>query len=196
MGSFAQTLQSCRDGDLAARETLFSQWRPLLWLQARRLLGGNSDRKVDANDVVQEALTQAFRDLKQFRGSTEGEWVAWLRKLVQGQASKLRRHHSALQRDADRETPLDETCPVDGQPDPLTADIQRERAARLAQAIAELPEAMREVVVRRVFEQQPFEEVARDLDRSPGATRVLWTRAIRQLRATLQGAGPDASSSA
>jgi DNA-directed RNA polymerase specialized sigma24 family protein len=44
---------------------------------------------------------------------------------------------------------------------------------------------MREVVVRRVFDQQPFEVVAQALDRSPGATRVLWTRALRQLRDAL-----------
>jgi hypothetical protein len=44
---------------------------------------------------------------------------------------------------------------------------------------------MREVIVRRVFYQEPFDVVARAMDRSPGAARVLWTRAIRHLRQTL-----------
>ena len=45
----------------------------------------------------------------------------------------------------------------------------REQDARLAAALDVLPADMRLVIVRRVFHQEPFETVARALDRSPGA---------------------------
>jgi DNA-directed RNA polymerase specialized sigma24 family protein len=44
---------------------------------------------------------------------------------------------------------------------------------------------MREVIIRRVFHRQPFPRIAEALGRSPGAARVLWTRALRQLRRSL-----------
>lgn len=191
---FGEQLARSRGGDRAALEGIFARWRPLLWLQARRLLGAEVSTRVDANDVVQEALAQAFQDLEQFRGQSEGEWVTWLRRLVAGHAAKLCRRHGAIKRDAACETPLDETLTPDGQLDPLAQAIRRERSVHLATAIAGLPTAMREVILRRVFDQQPFEVVARSLDRSPGATRVLWTRALRQLREALQVDTSTASS--
>jgi RNA polymerase sigma-70 factor (ECF subfamily) len=183
--SFSEQLTLGRTGDAAALEGLFERWRPLLRLQARRLLGAELSARVDPSDVVQEALAQAFQDLDQFRGQTEGEWVAWLRQVVTGQAAKMRRHHLAEKRDARG----DRALPPAGTPDsghgPLTQSLDREQAAHLAAAIEGLPGPMREVILRRVFHQEPFETVAQALGRSPGAARVLWTRALRLLREKL-----------
>lgn len=182
--TFAETLTRCRQGDRAALEELFARWRGLLRLQADQLLGAELSARVDASDVVQEAFTQAFAALPQFRGSTEGEWVNWLRAIVAGKAANLHRHHSAECRAADAEEPLATTAYRDG----LTPDRQallREEDARLAAAIAALPADMRTVVVQRVFQREAFELVARRLGRTPGAARVLWTRALRRLRELL-----------
>jgi RNA polymerase sigma-70 factor (ECF subfamily) len=192
--TFDEQLARSRSGDRAALEELFARWRPLLWLQARRLLGSETCARVDAQDVVQETLAQAFRDLAQFQGQSEGEWVAWLRRLTAGHAAKLRRLHLAGKRDLTREVPFDDTVTRDGNVDPMTEAIRRERAGHLAAAIASLPDAMREVVLRRVFDRQPFQVVARSLDRSPGAARALWTRALRQLREALAKEVSTASS--
>jgi RNA polymerase sigma-70 factor (ECF subfamily) len=180
--SFADRLTQGRTGDSAALDPLLDRWRPLLRLQARRLLGADLSARVDPSDVVQEALTQAVQSLEQFRGQTEGEWVAWLRTMVAGQAAKARRYHSADKRDMACEQGLPGTGPVDPSGGPVTRVLEREQAARLARAIEELPEPMRHVVWRRVFHQEPFDEVGRVLHRSTGAARVLWTRALRRLR--------------
>jgi RNA polymerase sigma-70 factor (ECF subfamily) len=141
--------------------------------------------RVDRSDVVQEALTQAFQSLNQFRGRTEEEWVGWLHSIVTGHAGKIRRHHRAEKRDAG----CDQTMPPAGLADlaagPVSCALEREQTLRLAAAVEDLPDPMREVIVRRVFHQEPFDVVAGDMNRSPGAARVLWTRAIRQLRQTL-----------
>jgi RNA polymerase sigma-70 factor (ECF subfamily) len=180
---FRECLRRVRDGDRSALEELFARWRPLLHLQARRMLGAELSARVDPSDVVQEACTQAFQDLAQFRGQSEGEWVAWLRTLVTGQAAMSRRRHFADKRDPQREQAGIETADVVA--GPVQAAIDHEQAARLATALAALPPDMREVVLRRVFEREPFEVVAQTLGRSPGAARVLWTRSLRRLRQLL-----------
>jgi RNA polymerase sigma-70 factor (ECF subfamily) len=183
--SFSEQLTRGRAGDTAALDVLLERWRPLLWLQARRRLGSDLSARVDPADVVQEAVTQAWQDLARFRGRSEGEWVAWLRTIVAGQAAKVRRHHQADKRDGGREEALPEAGPADHSAGPVTRVLQHEQAAQLARAVEGLPEPMREVVLRRVFHQEPFDVVARAVNRSPGATRVLWTRAIRLLRERL-----------
>jgi RNA polymerase sigma-70 factor (ECF subfamily) len=183
---FAERLSRSRSGDRAEAEGLFARWRPLLRLQARRLLGAELSARLDPSDVVQESLAQAFETLAQFRGGTEAEWVGWLRAIVAGQAAKAWRHHTAEKRDVGRDGPLagHTAVPAAG---PVEVAMDVEQAARLAAAIEGLPAAMREVVERRVFDGQDFETVARATGRSPGAARVLWTRAVRQLREALGG---------
>lgn len=182
---FTECLARSRSGDDEAAADLFDRWRPLLRLQARTLLGGEISRRVEPSDVVQEALTQAAQDLTSFRGNTEAEWLAWLKTLVAGHAAKARRRHLADKRDARRERHEWQQPAASGAASPLAAAIEREEARRLAAAIEQLPEQMQEIVVSRVFDQQPFEEIARELECTPGAARVAWTRAIRRLRAAL-----------
>lgn len=192
---FQEELERSRQGSREALDQLLARWQPLLWLQARRLLGNQLSARVDPADVVQETLTQAFRELSTFRGTSEAEWVAWLRQLTAGHAAKAWRTHGADKRAVSREVALAETLSLDGQPSGLARLITQEDVSRLAAAIQDLPDAMREVLVRRVFHQEPFEAIAAALQRSPGSTRVLWTRAIRQLRARLQsGIKPGQSS--
>jgi RNA polymerase sigma factor (sigma-70 family) len=71
-------------------------------------------------------------------------------------------------------------------PPAVNRAIDHEEARRLAAAIEDLPARMRDVIVGRVFEQRPFEEIAAGLGCSPGAARVLWTRALRRLRAACE----------
>jgi RNA polymerase sigma-70 factor (ECF subfamily) len=183
--AFTDQLALSRSGDRTALEGMFAPWRPLLRLQARRLLGAELCARVDPSDVVQEALTQAFQDLDQFRGGTEQEWLAWPRVIVAGHAAKARRHHAAEKRAVDREGPLPPDLPGGSSSDPAACAINHEEAARLAAAIETLPEDMRQILLLRLVDQEPFDRAGPLLGRSPGAARVLWTRALRRLRQTL-----------
>lgn len=178
--SFVERLALARAGDQAVLGELFGRWRPLLLLQARQALGEGLSARVEPADVVQECCTQAFADLAHFRGGSEAEWVAWLRSIVVGQANKARRYHRAEKRDAGRDIALPSSFPASSAPQGHELEEQ-ERYLRLGAAIEALPEALREVVVRRAFHGQPFEAVAQALGRSGGAVRVLWVRALRAL---------------
>jgi RNA polymerase sigma-70 factor (ECF subfamily) len=182
--SFDECLSRCRDGDRVALNDLFDRWRPLLRLQARRLLGPDLAARIDSSDVVQESFVQAFANLPDFRGHTEAQWLAWLRRIVAGQAAKARRHHRAGRRNPQREEARDSSAAAPGR-SPSSAVLNEEEAARLAAAVEDLPRMMREVVLRRVFDGERFEEIAAALGCSIGAARVTWTRALRRLRQVL-----------
>jgi RNA polymerase sigma-70 factor (ECF subfamily) len=59
---------------------------------------------------------------------------------------------------------------------------QRELAAQVADQLARLPPHYREVIVLRNLEGLPFKEVARRMQRTAGAVRILWLRALDELR--------------
>jgi len=58
----------------------------------------------------------------------------------------------------------------------------REAGVILAEAMAALSEDHREVITLRNLEQLDWGEVGRHMERSPDAVRMLWLRALKQLR--------------
>ena len=58
----------------------------------------------------------------------------------------------------------------------------RELAAVVADQLARLTPAHRDVIIFRNLEGLAFNEVARRMNRTPGGVRVLWLRALEELR--------------
>ena len=56
----------------------------------------------------------------------------------------------------------------------------------LADALERLPADYREVFILRNLEHVPFDEIAARMGRSPGAVRMLWTRAMDRLSQMLE----------
>jgi RNA polymerase sigma factor (sigma-70 family) len=65
--------------------------------------------------------------------------------------------------------------------------LAKERSHALHEALSRLPEHYRQVIHWRLWEEQSFEEIARRLDRSVDAARMLWWRAIASLERELNG---------
>jgi RNA polymerase sigma-70 factor (ECF subfamily) len=185
-------------GDSLGR--LLELYRNYLHLVARTQIDLHLRAQVSASDLVQETFLDACRDFAQFRGSTEAEFVAWLRRilvhnlgrLVQRQvlAQKrsvrrevsLRQQLAALERSASRV----DAALVSPWSSPSDQAQRHELAAVLADQLARLPADSREVIVLRNLEGLSFEEVARRMDRSAGAVRALWLRALDRLRQLLK----------
>ncbi len=75
---------------------------------------------------------------------------------------------------------------ADSLPSPSSMAVRRERSVLLADALEKLPADYRTVFVLRNIERIPFNEIAVRLGRSPGAVRVLWTRAMQRLSGLLE----------
>ena len=157
--------------------------------------------KFDPSDVVQQAMIEAVRAFPQFRGQTEGEFTAWLRQiLTHALAHEIRRYAGTAKRDVAREVLLEQELTQTSQQlgsllaatgtSPSQQVVKQEQSVLLAEVLERLPEDLREVIVLRNLEGLPHEEVARRMDRSPGAVRMLWVRALARLREELQRAEP------
>ena len=156
------------------------------WLQAR----------VDASDLVQQTMLEAHRDFDRFEGSTEGQWLAWLKRIMGHNAADfVRRYRGAAKRQVFREVPLrgpGDTVGGFGAPEPIAPGdtpsqevLHRDDELLVVAALAELSPDYQEVVLLRNLERLPFDEVARRMNRSRPAVQMLWMRAIRKLRETM-----------
>jgi RNA polymerase sigma-70 factor, ECF subfamily len=198
--SVAVLIRRCRDGEPSAHETLLERYRPYLQVLAQAQLGRHLRAKCDASDLVQQTLLEAHRDFAEFQGSREAELLAWLRRILAHNLYNEARRFAARQRDAAREVSLDQLqagldrsslalgrCLAAHDPSPSQAAQQRERAVRLAGALARLPADYRTVLLLRVFEELSAEEVARRMERTAGAVRMLQMRALQALRDEMTG---------
>lgn len=172
----------------------------LYWNYLHLLAEAQLDRRLrvrfSPSDLVQETLLEAHRDFPQFRGTTEAEFLSWLRQiLIHNLIVAVRRHVEAGKRDIRREVSLEQIrAGVDTSALSLaglleqrgtspSARIQREELlVALADHLASLPPDYRQVIVLRHLQGRSFAEIAVQMERNEGAVRMLWLRAIGQLR--------------
>lgn len=192
-------LIQARAGDVAARDRLFAACRSYVGLVARATLERRLQAKVDASDLVQQTLLDAHRDFEQFAGSTEQEWLAWLRQILAHNTGDAYRHFAADKRQIQREFSLHASVhgesqresqgpgfePVSPGDTPSQIVLGQEQDLAVAEAISQLPEDYREVVFLRNVQRLPFEEVAVRMERSRPAVQMLWMRALHRLREIL-----------
>ncbi|MFO1062483.1 MAG: sigma-70 family RNA polymerase sigma factor [Pirellulales bacterium] len=195
---FAELLESARGGDREALGELLQWYCNYLTILATTQLDRRLQRRLSPSDLVQDTLLAAHRDFSAFRGSCERELLGWLRQiLINSLHRAIDVHLRAGKRDLRREVSMDELrTSVDrsamnfagmiaGSGTSPSAPAQaRERAVALANELAKLPEHYREVIIYRNLQNLPFEEIATRMDRTVGAVRMLWLRAIDKFKET------------
>jgi RNA polymerase sigma-70 factor (ECF subfamily) len=103
----AVLLQSAREGDGAALGQILEHFRNYLTLLARLQVDRRLQSKVDESDLVQGVFLEAHRDFAQFRGTTEGELMVWMRQILASNlADAVRRYHGSSRRDVRLERDL------------------------------------------------------------------------------------------
>jgi RNA polymerase sigma-70 factor (ECF subfamily) len=194
----SELIRRCRQGEAAAREQLFHRYEHYLHVLARAQLGRHLRTKCAPSDLVQQTLLEAHRDFGDFQGHHEAELLAWLRRILAHNLYNEARRFGAQQRDCAREVSLDQVQAgvehssvalarglAADTPSPSQVAAARESAVHLADALARLPDDYQTVLLLRVFEELPAEEVAQRMHRSAGAVRMLQMRALTALREQL-----------
>lgn len=178
-------------------EESLERFRPYLAHLARAQFDDRFQGKLDASDIVQQTLTEAFEHREQFRGQTSEESGGWLRQMLAHNLADERRRFRAEKRDVNRERSLDAALDHSsmrlgawlsfGQSSPSHKAMLHERAVQLASALEELPEAQRDAVVLRHCQGHLLLGIADKLNRTPAAVSGLLKRGLRQLRGILDG---------
>ena len=191
-----QLIAKARQGNGESLGALLEFFRNYLYLLARTQIDLHLQARANPSDLVQETFLQACGHFKQFRGNSEKELLCWLRRiLINNLARLVEKQILAQKRNVRREVSLDryrtllhnssehfETALVSQISSPSVQAQRRELATLVADQLARLPPAYRDVIVLRNLEGLAFDEVARRMDRTPGAVRVLWLRALDHLR--------------
>ncbi len=191
-----QLLQLARNGDAESLETLLASYIGYLKVLSHSQLDPRVRVRLSASDLVQESLLEAHRDFTKFAGTTTAEFTGWLRKiLVNNAARAVETHLLAAKRDYRREHSLDllrrAADESHARLNSMTAVHRRGPASEaehqddltvLSNAIEKLSSEYREVIVLRHVEGLTFADIAIRMNRSAGASRMLWMRAIEKLR--------------
>lgn len=167
-------------------------------------LGRRLQSKVDASDIVQQSLLEAHQDLPALKGRSEPELVAWLRTILARNLLNTARDFAAQKRDVRRERPflqqLDDSSArlerflAAEQTSPSQHVLRGEQMARLAAALAELPDDQRTAVILKHFHGQSLAQIAQQLDRTTLAVAGLLKRGLKKLRQLMDDDAPSSSS--
>jgi RNA polymerase sigma-70 factor (ECF subfamily) len=191
-----QLLAEARQGRGECLGALLELYRNYLYLLARTQIDLHLQARCNPSDLVQETFLHACHHFEQFRGSSTRELLGWLRSIfVHNLARLVEKQLLAQKRNVRREVSLEhyrdvlqrssanfEAALVSQYSSPSAHAERREQAALVADQLARLPAHYRDVIVLRNLEGLAFDEVAQRMGRTPGAVRILWLRALEQLR--------------
>ncbi|HMP04677.1 MAG TPA: sigma-70 family RNA polymerase sigma factor [Gemmatales bacterium] len=187
-----ELVRRARTGDADAFATMVRQHGGRMQAVAQRLLRSEAD----AQDAVQEAFLSAYRSLDQFAGTSR--LGTWLHRIVVN-ACLMRLRSQARRPVVSMEELLpsfDDTGhhaqPVrrwEARADPV---VREEIRLQVREAINQLPEPYRQVLLLRDIEEMDTEMTAAVLEVTPGAVKVRLHRARQALRAFLEPVMQDA----
>lgn len=153
---------------------LIEQYQERLYRHIHRIL----QEHADADDVLQNTLIKAYRNIHQFNGRSG--LFTWLYRIATNEALSFlsaRKQRQTLEIQGDQE-PAE--APVDG--DYLLS--------LLHQAVAQLPDKQRIVFQMRYFEEMPYDVISGILDTSPGALKASFHHAVKKIESFIR-AHPD-----
>lgn len=182
LDSTRDLIERIRGGDALAQQRLFERFLPVLRRWASRRLPARTRDLVDTDDIVQLALTRAFRRLESFDPKREGAFLAYLHRILLNSIA-----------DEARRNPLRDSIA------PLTRDVPDERAElvesvfgaatveRYDAALARLGEEQQHAVILRIEFGLSYVEIAKALGAaSPNAVRMQVARALVRLAEAME----------
>ena len=172
-----------RTGDSDAFRVLVERHSRPLFRLAYRMTGNQQD----AEDVVQESLLRAYKQLARF--DERASFGTWLYRIAVNCSldvvrSRKRRNEYAAPVDSEMDDPTLALPSRDPEPDRIA--MSGEVRDRVAGAMTELSASERTAFVLRHFEGMCIEDVSRVLGCQPGAAKHSVFRAVQKLRRALE----------
>lgn len=160
-------------------------YRDYLRLLARLWMPRRLQRKIDASDLVQDALVKASAKGDQFQGNS-GQYKAWLRRILErtllDEIRKYERRPEQSVCKVEESSRRLESWIEGEQPSPSEPAIRDEQLELLARFLAELQEDQHEVLVLKHCLGQKVAEIAEELGRTTASVAGLLRRGLKRLR--------------
>jgi len=174
---------------------LLERYRDYLALLARLHLQPRLRSKFGASDIVQQTLLKAAQNLDQYRGGTEAELAAWLRRILTNILIDAAREFEGAKRDVGLERSLEETLGQSSarleallQASPATPSeqvLRHEQLQQLSAALARLPGDQRLALEMHYLQGSTVAEVAENMSRTERSVAGLVRRGLQRLRELL-----------
>lgn len=177
-----------QEGDERAFRTLFDRYQR----RAFAVAYGVVKNKQDAMDIVQDGFVKVHRHIGKFQGSSS--FYTWLYRIIMNLAiDHVRRRKNAkgveyddrVGREADEVAGDGTLLPRIMDANPGKTVIRRELLAKIQEALEELPEYHRAVIVLREIEGLSYEEMSQVLGVPKGTIMSRLFHARKKMQATL-----------
>ncbi len=167
-------------------------FRSYLEVLARVHLDPRLRGKLDPADVVQQVLLRAYAAWPEVQSPEPPALSAWLRRILARTLADVAKHYDRDRRAVDLERSLEADLDQSAsglagwlaadQTSPSAAAVRNEELLELADALAALPEPMREVVVLKHLRGWTLQRIAEHVGRTVPAVASLLRRGLEQLR--------------
>ena len=167
-----------RDGDQQAFRELVESYTPRVYGLVRNLVYSQSE----AEDVTQEVFFKVYRKLATFR--EDSAFYTWLYRVAVNAATdwlKKKRQDRALQVEDLQRLPLADDCDT---PDDNLG--RKDLRGQIREAMGQLPEKFRTILVLRELEGMAYDEISNVLKISKGTVESRLFRARAKLKAELE----------
>ena len=173
--SIEALIQRCLKGDQLAWDAIVKQhWRKVFNV-AYKFVG----RHDEAEDLTQDIFLKIFKSLDTF--DRRANFQTWLisisRNLCIDHYRSVRKERETIDRGVD----ASELSPVSKEVSPVQALEQRDRVTLLRQALAELPETLRNAVLMRDIQELSYQEIADKLRLPEGTVKSRINRGRTEL---------------
>lgn len=178
--------QEVLEHDLLVFEDLVARYQRQMYRVAYRLTGNHDD----AQDLIQDALFEAFRNFDRFEPGTRFD--RWLYRIMTNRHIDHVRRQSrlallSLDQGDDTEDGRDPAWEVaDTGSDPADLLVEEVLDEQIQRALLDLPEEYRQAVILADIEEMSYEEVARVARCPVGTVRSRLHRGRHLLRERLQ----------
>lgn len=170
----ADLVEACLAGRSDAFDVLVERHRRTVYRVCYRFVTNHED----ASDLSQDVFIRAYRGLNRFRG--DASLTTWLYRI----AVNVCLNRVSVKPPANE--PIDAAAHVDARLESASDGLLREeRAVRVREAVAQLPDKQRAALVLRVYQDMTHQEIAATLGTSVGAAKANVFHALRNLKRLL-----------
>lgn len=187
-----------RQGDRAALQRLLVLSFPSLRSTVQAVLPARLRGELSEDDLIQEACVEAIRSIPTLTSDDPRAFRVWLLRIARRRAINQVRLRLTRKRGGDHlHHPLAAHDPhgdlvsgllpllTRGTRSPRSAMAHAETLQQLRTAVESLENQQRELLKLRFTDQLPYDEIARILDKTPEAARMMAFRTLRMLRSLL-----------